>query len=45
MIFVVALTHLGGDRLERSGWLPIVMQWAGLMAHPMSVWLCIVVFF
>ena len=26
----------GGDRLERSGWLPIVMQWAGLMAPPMS---------
>ena len=35
----------GGNRLERSGWLPIVMQWTGLMAPPMSEWLCTVVFF
>ena len=34
-----------GDRLERSGWLPIVMQWARLMTPPMSAWLRTVVLF
>ena len=45
MVSVASLTHLGGDCLERSGWLPIVMQWAGLMAPPMSAWLRTVVLF
>ena len=48
MVSVATLTHLGrggGDRLEHSGWLPIVMQWAGLMAPTMSAWLPTVVFF
>ena len=39
MVSVATLSHL-----ERYGWLPIVMQWAGLMATPMSAWLHTVVF-
>ena len=47
---VATLTHPpggggGGDHLEGSGWLQIVMLWAGLMAPPMSAWLCTVVLF
>ena len=45
MVSVATLTHLGSDRLERSGWLPIVTQWAGLMAPPISAWLRTIVFF
>ena len=39
MVSVATLTHLGGDRLEHSVWMPIVMQWVGRMALPMSAWL------
>ena len=45
MISVAMLTRLGGDCLECSGWLPTVLQWAGLLAPPMSVRLRTVVFF
>ena len=45
MISVAMLTHLGGDRLERYWWLLIVVQWAGLLAPPMSMRLLSVVFF
>ena len=39
------MSHLGGSRFERSGWLLAVSQWAGLMAPPMSVHWHTVVFF
>ena len=44
-VSVATLTHLGGGRMECTGWLPMVTQWAGRMAPLMSVWLCTVVFF
>ena len=39
------MSHLGGGRFQRSGWLLAVSQWAGLMAPPMSVHWHTVVFF
>ena len=45
MISIAMLTYLGCDHLERSGWLLIVLQWAELMAPPMSARLRTVVLF
>ena len=47
VIPMTTLSHLGGGggRCERSGWLLVVLQWAGFMVPPMSVHWHTVVFF